>query len=128
MKRLDASSEVNHLTATWSVQPLTVFACADGMLTGVFMFRIRKAGNGKIVFTLSGRIEADDIAEIQQQVGQESWIGPVVFDLKDVTLVNEGAIEFFARCEASNIFLQRCPNYIRKWIEQSKEAKVSFKR
>jgi hypothetical protein len=92
------------------------------------MFRIRKAGNGQVVFTLSGRIEADDLAEIRQQLAQETGMGAVVLDLRDVTLVNEGAVEFLARCEATNISLQRCPGYIRKWMKQSKEATMSVKR
>jgi hypothetical protein len=92
------------------------------------MFRIRKAGNGQVVFTLSGRIEADDLAEIRQQLAQETSMGAMVLDLRDVTLVNEGAVEFLVRCEATNISLQRCPGYIRKWMKQSKEATMSVKR
>lgn len=92
------------------------------------MFRIRKGGNGQVVFTLSGRIEADDLAEIQQQLARETGTRDVVLDLKDVTLVNQGAVEFLARCETNSIRLQRCPGYIRKWMEQVKEARVSVKR
>jgi hypothetical protein len=92
------------------------------------MFRIRKGGNGQVVFTLSGRIEADDLAEIQQQLSKETGTGDVVLDLKDVTLVNQGAVEFLVRCEASNITLQRCPGYIRKWMERVKEATMLVKR
>jgi len=92
------------------------------------MFRIRKEGNGQVVFTLSGRIEAEDLAEIQQQLAREIGTGDVVLDLKDVTLVNHGAVEFLARCKANNITLQRCPGYIRKWMEQVEEATVSVKR
>jgi hypothetical protein len=92
------------------------------------MFRIRKGGNGQVVFTLSGRIEVDDLAEIQQQLAKEAGRGDVVLDLKDVMLVNQGAVEFLARCEANNITLQRCPGYIRKWMEQVKKATMSVKR
>jgi hypothetical protein len=92
------------------------------------MFRIRKGGNGQVVFTLSGRIEADDLAEIQEQLAKETGTGHVILDLKDVTLVNQGVVEFLIRCEVNNITLQRCPGYIRKWMEQLKEAAVSVKR
>ena len=93
------------------------------------MFRIRKGGNGQVVFTLSGRMEADDVAEIQQQLARETGTGDVILDLKDVTLVNQDAVEFLARCKANNIRLQRCPGYIRKWMEQVKdEARTSVKR
>ena len=92
------------------------------------MFRIRKSGNGQVVFTLSGRIEADDLAEIQHQLAKETGTMDVVLDLKDVTLVNQSGVEFLARCEANNIRLQRCPGYIRKWMEQVKGATMSAKR
>ena len=92
------------------------------------MFRIRKGGRGQVVFTLSGRIEADVQVEIQQQLAKEGGTRNVVLDLKDVTLVNQGAVEFLARCEANNITLQRCPGYIRKWMKQVKEPTASFKR
>jgi len=92
------------------------------------MFRIRKGGNAQVVFTLCGRIEADDLAEIQQQLAQETGTRDVVLDLQDVTLVNQDAVEFLARCEANNITFQRCPAYIRKWIDQVKKAPMSVKR
>ena len=53
------------------------------------MFRIGKAGNGNVVFTVSGRIEADDLTEIQQQLARETGTENVVLDLREVTLVNE---------------------------------------
>ena len=43
------------------------------------MFRIRKRGNGHIVFTLSGRIEGDDLGEIQRHLA-ESGSGKVILD------------------------------------------------
>ena len=92
------------------------------------MFRIRKGGNRQVVFTLSGRIEADDLVEIQQQLAKEVGTRNVVLDLKDVTLVNQGVVEFLARCGANNITLQRCPGYIRKWMEQGKESTIWVKR
>jgi len=91
------------------------------------MFRIQKGGNGQVVLTLSGRIEGDDLVEIQQQLAKEAGTRNVVLDLKDVTLVNQDAVEFLVRCEANNITLQRCPGYIRKWMEQVKEAPMSVK-
>jgi hypothetical protein len=43
-----------------------------------------------------------------------------VLDLRDVTLVNEGAVKFLADCEADSIQLENCPAYIREWIERLK--------
>ncbi len=44
----------------------------------------------------------------------------LVLDLRDVTLVNQGAVEFLAGCEADSIKLENCPAYIRVWIERVK--------
>jgi hypothetical protein len=92
------------------------------------MFRIRKGGNGQVVFTLSGRMAADVIVEIQQELRKVTGARSIVLDLKDVTLVNQRAVEFLARCEADKITLQRCPAYIRQWLEQIKEQAMSVKR
>jgi anti-anti-sigma regulatory factor len=92
------------------------------------MFRLRKAGIGQVVLTLSGRIEVEDLAEIQGQLAQETGMGAVVLDLKNVTLVNDSVVEFLVRCQGTNVSLRRCPGYIRKWMEQVKGAKMSMKR
>jgi len=41
---------------------------------------------------------------------------PLVFDLRDVTLVNQDAIKFLSSCEADSIKLENYPAYIREWI------------
>jgi len=86
------------------------------------MFMIRKRGDGQIVFTLSGRIEASELAELQQQLAEETSTKDISLDLENVTLVNQGAVEFFAHCAANHVTLINCPGYIRKWIEQVKRA------
>jgi len=84
------------------------------------MLRIQRSANGRVVFTLSGRLEAEDIKELQHVLALETKERKLVLDLRDVTLVNENAVTFLARCEADNIILENCPAYIRQWIEQAK--------
>ena len=84
------------------------------------MLKIQRSANGRVVFTLSGRLEAEDIKELQQMLTLETKERKLVLDLRDVTLVNENAVNFLARCEADNIILENCPAYIRQWIEQAK--------
>jgi hypothetical protein len=84
------------------------------------MLKIDRSSNGEIVFTLSGRIEAEDIKQLQQLFASESPGKQLVLNLKDVTLVNQDAIQFLARCEADSIMLENCPAYIRQWIDQAK--------
>jgi anti-anti-sigma regulatory factor len=53
------------------------------------MLKIQRSANGRVVFTLSGRIEAEDVKELRQLLALEKAGQHVVLDLRDVTLVNE---------------------------------------
>jgi hypothetical protein len=72
------------------------------------------------VFTLSGRIEAEDVKELGQLLALETAGQPLVLDLRDVTLVNDGAVKFLAGCEADSVKLENCPAYIRAWLDRGK--------
>jgi Fe-S cluster assembly iron-binding protein IscA len=89
------------------------------------MLRIRRTANGEVVFTLSGRMDEDDIAELETLIGLEESGVQISLDLKDLTLVNQDAINFLERCEAENITLKNCAAYIREWIRRQRgEGKV----
>jgi anti-anti-sigma regulatory factor len=84
------------------------------------MLRIRRSANEQVIFTLSGRIDREDIAELEQVIRSEESGGPIVFDLGDVTLVDHDAIDFLNRCEGDLITLMNCPAYIREWITRQR--------
>ena len=84
------------------------------------MLKIQRSANGKVIFTLSGRIEAEDVKDLRQLLALETEGQHLVLDLRNVTLVNQGAVEFLACCEADSIKLENCPTYIREWIERVK--------
>ncbi len=84
------------------------------------MLRIERSANGQVVFTLSGRMQTEDIEQVQQLLIVETPGKPVMFDLRDVTLVNQDVITFLAGCEAKGIKLESCPLHIRNWIDQEK--------
>ena len=84
------------------------------------MLRIERTGNGHVLFTLSGRIETEEVKELQRLLALEVSGQQLMFDLEDVTLVNQDAVEFLARSEASGITLTHCPRHIRRWIDQLK--------
>jgi anti-anti-sigma regulatory factor len=84
------------------------------------MLKIQRSANGGVVFTLSGRIEAEDVKELRQLLALETAGKHLALDLRDVTLVNEGAVNFLAGCEADSVKLENCPAYIREWIERTK--------
>ncbi len=70
------------------------------------MLKIRRSANGKIVFTLSGRIEIEDVAELQRLLALELADRNLALDLADVTLVDREAVKFLADCEADSIELE----------------------
>jgi anti-anti-sigma regulatory factor len=84
------------------------------------MLKIQRSANGSVVFTLSGRIEGEDVKELRQLLALETVDQQLVLDLRDVTLVNQDAITFLGSCEADSIKLENCPAYIREWINQAR--------
>ncbi len=92
------------------------------------MLKIQRSANGKVVFTLSGRIEAEDVAELQRLLDLEGEDQNLTLDLQDVTLLDRDAVKFLARREADGIQLENCPAYIREWMEQETGRKSRRKR
>ena len=84
------------------------------------MLRIQKSVNGEVVFTLSGQMDDDPIAELEKLIHSEADGRRIILDLKDVIRVNENAIAFLERCEANSITLKNCPAYIREWITRQR--------
>ena len=82
------------------------------------MLRIERITNGQVVFTLSGRMQTEDIEQVQRLLVVETPGHPVVLDLRDVTLVNQEAVTFLADCEGKGIEIESCPLHIRTWIDQ----------
>jgi hypothetical protein len=68
------------------------------------------------VLALSGRIEREDVAELQRLLRSEVGGHSIALDLRDVTLIGRDAVSFLARCEMEGIQLDKCPAYIRDWI------------
>ena len=81
------------------------------------MLNIQRFSNGKTLFTLSGRIEFEDVAELQRLLNLEEDGKGIAFDLQDVTLVDREALRFLAVCEGDCIELQNCPAYVRDSID-----------
>jgi len=84
------------------------------------MLKIQRSANGRVLFTLSGRIEEEDVKDLRQLLALEKAGQQLVLDLRNVTLVNQDAVNFLAGCEADSIKLENCPAYIREWVERVK--------
>ena len=87
------------------------------------MLRIQRAANGEVIFTLSGRMDAENVAGVRALFGSEGTGHPIVLDLKDLTLVDRDAVRFLESCETDAITLQNCPAYIREWIMRERSTK-----
>ena len=79
------------------------------------MLRIEKDSGGCVTeLRLSGRIQADQIAGIRTELGDDCAIK--ILDLSQVTLVDLVAIRFLIRCEDEGVKLAECPSYVREWM------------
>ena len=84
------------------------------------MLKVQRSANGQVVFTLSGRMDEENIAELEKLIRSETNGHHIVLDLKDLILVGRDAISFLERCEADGITLQNCPAYVREWITRQR--------
>jgi hypothetical protein len=80
------------------------------------MLRIQRSCDRRVVLSLSGRIEAEDVAELQRLIALEAIGQTIAFDLRDVVLVDRDAVMFLARWESEGIELENCPAYVREWF------------
>lgn len=75
-----------------------------------------------VVFTLTGRIQTEEVPELLALLGSESPHEEIVLDLENVKLVDRGAVLFLAKSESEGAQLRNCSGFIRKWITQEKNA------
>ena len=85
------------------------------------MLKITRAENEGVVIKLSGRMGAENLDELEKQISTETDSRRIILDLKDLKLVDQGAVNFLRRCEADDITLKNCPAYIREWITGTDE-------
>jgi hypothetical protein len=81
------------------------------------MLRIERSENEGVLFTLSGQLDDEPMAQLEELIDSETRDRRIALDLRNVTLVNEDAINFLVRCEANGITLLNCPAYVRDWID-----------
>ena len=85
--------------------------------------RIQKLLDEKqVVFSLTGRIQAELVPELLVLLRSESPAPEIVFDLEQVKLVDREAVLFLALSEARGVKLRNCSAFIRKWIKQERNT------
>jgi Zn finger protein HypA/HybF involved in hydrogenase expression len=81
------------------------------------MWRLEKSCDSHLL-RVSGRIDAEDIAELQMEMQVLS--SPIALELGEVTLVDAEAVRFLAEAEAGGTELRNCPLFIREWIRRER--------
>ena len=79
----------------------------------------RSARERFTVFTLSGRMEAEHVAELKELFDRD--YRNIILDLWDLRLADRDAVRFLRGCEADGMKLENCPAYIREWMDREKD-------
>jgi hypothetical protein len=79
----------------------------------------RSARQRFTVFTLSGRMEAEQVAELKELFDRE--YRNIILDLWDLRLADRAAVRLLRECEADGMKLENCPAYIREWMDREKD-------
>jgi anti-anti-sigma regulatory factor len=81
----------------------------------------RSTRRGFTVFTLSGRIEAERVAELKELFELQTDYQDIILDLREVRLADRDAVRFLRCCEANGMKLENCPAYMREWMKREKD-------
>jgi predicted metal-binding protein len=76
----------------------------------------RSVRQGITVFALSGRMTAEEVAELKALFDVDHRT--IVLDLRDVRLADRDAVKFLRDCEADGMKLENCPAYVREWMDR----------
>jgi hypothetical protein len=79
----------------------------------------RSARQRFTVFTVSGRMEAEEVAELKKLFDCE--YRNIILDLFDVRLADRDAVRFLRSCEADGVKLENCPAYVREWMDREQD-------
>jgi len=132
--RLDEAKNTAHTSLNLSLRisqllylvNLIVFSevrLALSLLAESYMLKIQRSSNGQVVFTLSGQIDVEHIAELETFIRAEANAQSIVLDLKDVTLAGRDAVSFLEHCEAEGVTLRNCAAYVREWITRQRRGR-----
>jgi hypothetical protein len=84
------------------------------------MLKITRTANGEVIFGLSGRMDAENVNELEALLGAEPGTQRIVLNLEDLRLVDQDVVSFLSRCETEGIQLKNCPAYIREWLNRQR--------
>jgi anti-anti-sigma regulatory factor len=88
------------------------------------MLKIHRTSGRPVVFTISGRLDADNVNELCQLVDAEPAGCVLVLDLMDLILADRNAVRVLRQYEASErVVLRNCPAYVRTWMEGEEDRR-----
>ena len=80
------------------------------------MLKIHRTTDSGVILKISGRMDAENVADVKMSLGSDVDGRGTLLDLRDLTLVDRDAVRFLADCETDGIEIINCPAYIREWI------------
>ena len=83
----------------------------------VALLKIHRRTNPTLVFTVSGRLDVENVCELCHLIDAEPTGAVVVLDLTDLVLADRDAVRYLRDYETDGrIVLRNCPAYIRAWM------------
>jgi predicted metal-binding protein len=79
----------------------------------------RSARQRFTVFSLSGRMEAEHVAELKELFDRDSR--KIILDLRELRLADRDAVKFLMGCERDGMKFENCPAYVREWMDREKD-------
>ena len=79
----------------------------------------RSVRQGITVFALSGRMNAEEVAELKALFDAD--YRNIILDLRDVRLADRDAVRFLRGCQAEGVRLENCPAYVREWMDREQD-------
>ena len=81
------------------------------------MLKIHRTSGRTVVFTISGRLDAENMNELCQLVDAEPAGSVLVLDLTDLVLADRDAVRVLRQYEArGRVVLRNCPAHVRTWM------------
>ena len=83
------------------------------------LLKIQRGMDPTLVFTVSGRLEAENVGELCQLIEADPAGAVIVLDLPDLVLADRDAVRYLRDYETGGrIVLRNCPAYIRAWMDE----------
>jgi len=87
------------------------------------MLKIQREANSHVVLRISGRLDRENLGELQSLIELEGADRQIVLDLRELMLVDQEAVRFLRECDSNGIELRNCPPYICEWIARQRDGK-----